>query len=225
MSKYLFKPCSKPLSSVNLHEAMQQEGEKFQNYYLWLEQAMPVAFFEEVSQENLLLIVHSLMGFDLQDYFSTINLKSAAIALCLDSSDADLRILRHFVDYGIKNYQVYVSKKPAPFPGVNAPLRIATIDFTEAVEISEKTFSEENKILLRDQLREKAPEITEEKFDDLLNKMNTRFLMSLSVDQLVLAFDMLYRAQTRDNCQYEVRYEEEWQKKKNCLNVCYPCLA
>jgi len=117
-------------TSLNLYEAIQQEGEKFQEYYLWLERSMPPIFFEEVNRENLLLITHSLMGFNLQDYFSTINRKSAAIVLSLDSPDADLRILRYFTSYGIKNYQTYVSTEPVPFPSVFVPLRIATIDFT-----------------------------------------------------------------------------------------------
>jgi glutamate dehydrogenase len=215
MSNYLVNPSSKNSSSIDLHQAMKQEGEHFQEYYLWLEQAMPRAFFEEVSQENLLLITHSLMGFDLQDYFSVINRKSAAIALCLDSPDADLRILSHFTDYGIKNYQVYVSKKPAPFPGITAPLRISTIDFTEAIETSEKIFPEESKKALRAFLKKQTPEMTDEEFEILLKKMNTRFLMSLSQDQLALAFDMLYRAQIRDNCQYEVRDEKDWEQKKS----------
>ena len=81
-----------PLNSADLMQAVKLEGEKFQEYYLWLERAMPRVFFEEVSRENLMLITHSLIGFNLQDYFSTINRKNAAIGLCLDSPDADLRI-------------------------------------------------------------------------------------------------------------------------------------
>src|SRR5262245_41947181 len=110
----------------DLVEAVKMEGQKFQEYYLWLERAMPRVFFEEVSQENLMLITHSLMGFNLQDYFSTINRKNAAIGLCLESPDADLRILYPFTAYGIKNYQAYVSKEPIPFPGSTDRLRIAT---------------------------------------------------------------------------------------------------
>ncbi len=43
--------------------------------------------------------------------------------------------------------------------------------------------------------------------------MNPRFLCSLPQEHLVLAVNLLHRAQTRDNCQYEVRYEEYWQEK------------
>ena len=129
-----------PHSPFDLEQAVKLEGVKFQEYFLWLERAMPRVFFEEVSRENLILITHSLMGFDLQDYFSTIHRKSVAIGLCLDSPDADLRILRPFTSYGIKNYRAYVSKEPAPFPGVASRLRIATIDFTEAVEPADKNY-------------------------------------------------------------------------------------
>lgn len=202
------------LPAHDLYQAMQKEGEKFQEYYLWLEQNMPTVFFEEVSRENLLLITHSLMGFNLQDYFSVINRKSAAIVLCLDSADADLRILRNFKSYGIKNYQAYVSKKPAPFQGISTPLRIAAIDFTEASESIEKTLTEETQQTLKEMLFQQNSEITEEQFASLMKKMSARFLVSLPLTQLVLALDMLYRAQIRDNCQYEVRYEDDWEEKK-----------
>ena len=113
---------------VSSHEqllmAIQNESRKFQEYYVWLEKAMPQTFFEEVSQENTMLITHNLMGFHLQEYFSTIHLKRAAIVLCLDSADADLRILANYSMYGIKNYQAYISTTPPPFPGVKSNLRI-----------------------------------------------------------------------------------------------------
>jgi glutamate dehydrogenase len=204
---------STPQPSFDLMQAVKQEGEKFQEYYLWLERAMPRVFFEEVSHENLMLIAHSLMGFNLQDYFSTINRKSAAIGLCLDTPDADLRILRSFTSYGIKNYQAYVSKEPVPFSGVTSHLRIATIDFTEALETSEKTFTSESKEALRALLKKEYPSLSDEDFETCLAKMNSRFLLSLPLEPLALAVYLLSRAQSRDNCQCEARYEEQWQEK------------
>lgn len=201
------------LSTFDLMQAVKLEGEKFQSYYLWLERAMPRVFFEEVNRENLMLITHSLMGFNLQDYFSTINRKNAAIGLCLDSPDADLRILQSFTAYGIKNYQAYVSKEPVPFPGINSHLRIAAIDFTEAIETNEKNYSNESKEILRELLKKENPTLTDEEFESCLAKMNARFLLALPPERLALAINLLYRAQTRDNCQYEVRYEEHWQEK------------
>ena len=198
-----------------LAEAIQQEGEKFQEYYLWLENSMPAVFFEEVSRESLILIAHSLIGFPLQDYFSTINLKSAAIVLCLDSPDSDLKILRDYTLYGIKNYQAYVSKKSVPFQGINSPLRIATLDFTEVVERNDKSYTEEFKTQLFNLLKQENPKTTPEDFDRLLSKISPRFLYSIPTDYQVLALNMLFNAESLDSCQYEVRYEMEWENKKS----------
>lgn len=198
---------------LDLKEAVQLEGEKFQEYYLWLERAMPRVFFEEVSRENLMLITHSLMGFSLQDFFSTINRKSAAIGICLDTPDADLRILSPFTSYGIKNYQAYVSKEPAPFPGVSARLRIATIGFTEGTDTNEKNLPDEGKLLIRQLVKKENPGMTDIEFEECLAKMNTRFLLALPPERLAWAIHLFYRAQTRDNCQYHVLYEENWQEK------------
>lgn len=213
MTKETIQPQGAEPIQQNLFQAVEKEGESFRRYYLWLQKTMPRAFFEEITKENLTLITHSLMGFDLQDYFSIINRKSAAIVLCLDSSDADLRILRHFTDYGIKNYQAHVSKEPALFPGINAHLRIATIDFTEAQEEVEKFFSEESKAALRSLVRSNHPDLSDKEFDFSLAKMSTRFLFALPPERLALAVHLLHRAQTRDRCQYEVRYEVNWQEK------------
>lgn len=202
-----------------LAQAIQSESEKFQEFYLWLEEAMPSAFFEEVSQESLMLITHSLIGFPLQDYFSTINLKSAAIVMCLDSPDADLRVLQNYALYGIKNYQAYVSNAPAPFLGINTPLRIATIDFTELGEPAEKPYPTDQKSIVRELLKAENPEITDEEFEQLIGKMSTRFLLSLSPEQIALAIHMLSRALNRDSCQYEVRYEDEWYEKADIASM------
>ena len=43
--------------------------------------------------------------------------------------------------------------------------------------------------------------------------MNIRFLLALPPERLALAIHLFHRAQSRDNCQYEVRYEEQWQEK------------
>ena len=150
--------------------AAQRESENFQKYYSWLENAMPAAFFKEVSADSLMLINHSLMGLALQDYFSTINLKNAAIVLCLDTPDADLRILENYALYGIKNYQTYVSKQPVPFPGMSLPLRIATIDFTESIEHIENPDAAELKEKLWATFNQEHPEIDRKEFDRLVER-------------------------------------------------------
>ncbi len=199
-------------SHEQLLMAIQNESRKFQEYYVWLEKAMPATFFKEVSQENMMLIAHSLMGFHLQEYFSMIHLKRAAIVLCLDSADADLKVLEKYAMYGIKNYQTYVSNSPPPFPGVHTNLRIAIIYFTEAIETVETPYPLESKEQLRALVKQRNPQLTDEEFDKLLSGINTRFLRSLPMDRLIIAFDMLFRAQTHDNCQYEVRYQEDWEE-------------
>lgn len=191
-----------------LMEALQREGQQFREYYLWLKKAMPPLFFEEVSKESLMLITHSLMGFALQDYYSTIHQKNAAIILCLETPEADLRILQHYGMYSIKSYQGYVSS--LPFPEVSLPLRLVVIDFIEAVEASAKTYPEESRRTLYQLAKERIPSLTQEEFEKLISGMNNRFLFSLPTESLALAFDMIFRAQTRDNCQYEVQYNEGW---------------
>ena len=203
-------------SIISSHEqllmAIQNESRRFQEYYVWLEKAMPSGFFEEVSQDNIMLITHSLMGFHLQEYFPAIHIKRAAIVLCLDSADADLRILEDYSMYGIKNYQAYVSNAPPPCPGINTNLRIATIYFTEAIETVEKPYPLESKEQLRALVKERNPELTDEEFDKLMAGINTRFLRSQPIERLVLALDLFFRAKHRDNCQYEVRYNEDWEQ-------------
>ena len=200
---------------ISTHEqlllAIQNESRKFQEYYVWLEKAMPPLFFEEVTQDKIMLIAHNLMGFHLQDYFSTIHLKNAAIVLCLDSPDADLRILSNYSMYGIKNYQCYISRGSPPSQGTTGNLRIGILYFTEAIETVEKPFPIEEREKLRVLVREKIPEIADGEFDRLFSGINHRFLRSLSLERVVLALQMFWRAKTRDNCQYEVRYNEDWE--------------
>lgn len=201
-------------TNESFNQAIQEESRKFQEYYLWLEKTMPPAFFEEIARENIILIAHNLIGFDLQAYFSTINFKNSALVMCLDSPDADLKVLKDYAFYGIKNYQGYVSTTPLPFPGPQNYLRIAALYFTEAVETVEIPFPFEAKEKLRAQVKMRNLQLTDEGFDKLISQINTRFLHSLPIDRLVMAIDMFFRAQTRDNCQYEIRYNENWEENQ-----------
>lgn len=198
-----------------LNEALQKESQQFREFYLWLEKAMPPLFFEEVNRESLMLITHNLMGFALQDFYSTIHLKNAVIVLCLDDPDTDLYILQHYAMYGIKSYQGYVSSEPLPFEKNASFLRVVVIDFTEAMETGEKPYPDESLASLRRLAKERNPALTDAEFDRVIAGMNSRFLHSLPLDGLVLALDMVFRAQTRDNCQYEVRYNEDWEETKS----------
>ncbi len=59
--------------------------------------------------------------------------------------------------YGIKTCQIYISFTPPPLSGVNEKLRVALIDFTEAVE---------EKIEGRVLVKTRDPKVTDTEFDD-----------------------------------------------------------
>ncbi len=199
-------------SHQRLMAAIQDEGRKFQQNYLWLEKAMPEAFLREVGQEHMMLIAHNLMGFHLQDYYSTIHIKRGAIALCLDSADADLRVLQAYANYGIKSYRAYVSLSPPPLPSVNKSLRLCFLQFTHLEEKNGLELTTETIDELQALVRQRNPDVPVEDFNTILKKIDPHFLRSLDKDGLALALDMFFRAQHRDNCQYEVRYNEDWAK-------------
>lgn len=195
-------------------QLFKEESQRFRQFYQWLEKEMPPVFYEEVSGEALILLARTLMGFHLQDFFSSIHFKQRAFVLCIDSADADLKILRNYDKVGIKNYQSYVSKVPPPVPGVTGNLRIGTLHFTEAVDTLEAP-THEAKEQLKMLVRERNPLLSEDQFEQLIAAMNARFLRSLSTERLILALEMFFRALSRDNCQYEVRYNEDWREKGN----------
>ncbi|MCK4934159.1 MAG: NAD-glutamate dehydrogenase [Simkaniaceae bacterium] len=206
------------LSKEELQNAIHLESKEFKKYYLWIEKHMPQSFFEEAEQNHVMLIAHNLMGFEEQDHFAHLHLKGCSIALCLDSPDVDLRILRHYNLYGIKNYRTFISDTPPPFPGLKSKLRIAIIYFTVLSE--NKICEVPTEILPSDQCkrlfqlsRDRNPSLTEPAFNKLLCSMNSRFLHSLTEERLVLALDMFCRAKHRDNCQYEVSYNEDWETR------------
>lgn len=205
------------LTSDQLLHAIQQESQKFQECHSWLEKSMPKAFFEELGYDNLMLVTHTLMGFPLQGYFSTINVKGGAIVMCLDEADADLRILENYTLHGIKHYRAFVSQNPLPFSTTDTNLRIVSIFFTDAVEAEseEAIYSPEQKEKLRVLVKQRNPELTDEAFDKLISSLDSRFLRALPLERLILALDMFFRAQTRDNCQYEVTYDPDWASKSN----------
>lgn len=203
------KDMSQSSQNDKLHAAVQDESRKFKECYLWLEKSMSPAFFKEITHDKVMLVTHNLMEFDLQGFFCTINLKRAAICMCLDSADADLRILENYANYGIRNYQAYLSNSPPPFKGVTAFLRVAVIYFTE---MEETPYPFESKEELKQLIQKRNPELKDEEFYQLIGGINSRFLRSLSLERLILALDMFFRAKTRDNCQYEIRYEEDWKE-------------
>lgn len=196
-----------------LKEAVLEEIARFEQFYTWLEKSMPRIFFKEISKEWIALIVHSLIGFKEQNFFSQIHLNNAAISLCVDSPEADVKILKNFPLYGIKNYITYISREPLPFPGLPVYLRVASIHFTEAVERPAPPLPQEVKKELIDSLKGHHPDWAEKRVEELISQMDPRFLRTMSIGSQVIALEMFERARERDRCQYEVQYEEKWQEK------------
>lgn len=200
-------------------KAVQFESQQFEQYYVWLQEHMPDGFFDEIEPEQYMLIAHYLMGFSLLDYYCQIQLKNEAFVLILDSPDADMKILKKFNLFGIKNYHTFISSKPPPFPGVKKRLIIARIFFTSYDETknlkSKEILSKEKEEEIFQGLTQLEPEISKKDFEILINQMEPLFLRSLSTERLILALHMYFRARTRDYCQYEVRYNEDWKKRKD----------
>lgn len=198
-------------SHERLMSAILQESQRFQEYYLWLEKFMPAPFFEELDTEAVAVVAHNLMGFHLhEDQIAEMHMRKMAIVLCVDSADADLRILERYASYGIKNYRAFVSSAPPPIPNVKGNLRVGVVHFTEFVDTGTSTAADEKREELRALVKERNPDVTDDEFDRLISAMSSRFLHSLTSDRLILALDMFFRAKTRDNCQYEVAYNEDW---------------
>ncbi|MCY3974234.1 MAG: NAD-glutamate dehydrogenase [Simkaniaceae bacterium] len=201
-------------------KATRQEGDRFAFYYLWLQEHMPDRFFKEIEPEEFTLFTHYLMGFSLQDYFCKIHFKDHAFVLALDSPDVDLRVLCDFHLYGIGNYRTFISNAPAPFPGIKERLRIAIISFTSysgtdpVSNRSESPLSKKEGEAVYAKVREEHSELTREAFYDLLQKMDGRFLRTLTKERLVLVLLTFMRAKLRDRCQYEIRYNRDWKTKK-----------
>lgn len=202
---------------LRIEEAVKKESKKCEECCLWMDQHMPPSFFEEVREEDILLVAHNLMGFDLQNYFAQIHLQHGAIVLCLDSNHADLDILKHYQSHGIKNYRTFVSNHPPPFPGIKALLRVAVIMFTQFPEREnkEEPISIQEQEEVRKLVKERNPNVTDAEFRNLITGLGERFLRGMTKDRLILALDMFFRAKTRDHCQYEVRYNEDWRSKKD----------
>lgn len=202
-----------------LRAALEKEGQKFEEFYLWTCAHMPPSFFEEVKGDNLLLVTHTLMGLNLQEFISHVHLKGGAFSLCLDSPDADEEILKHYRRFGIKDYCAFVSNAPPPFPGVTAPLRIAILNFTGFAEKGRETVSTARQKEILEIVKSRNPQVTNEEFKKLIEGMHPRFLRALGNERLIMALEMFFRAKTRDQCQYEVRYIEDWEKKKDAPSL------
>lgn len=196
-------------------DAFEEESRRFEETYLWLEAHMEQLFFQEVEPDSITLIVHALMGFRVQDFFSEIHLKNGAIVLSLDTPDADVRILEKYPLHGIKNYITHLSTSPPPFPEAKEPLRIAIISFTSAIESVQTPSPREQREQLWSLLHARLPTMKKTQFDHLIERIDPRFLSQMRMDRQVLALECLAGARIQDHCSYEVQVEEDWEEKNS----------
>jgi glutamate dehydrogenase len=193
--------------------ALNAETEKFKERYKWLCEQMPAIFFEELDSSLVMLIVHNLMEFEAQGYSSAIHLKNSVLVLCLDEPDTDLQVLKNYTQYAIESYQAYVSKSVPTCLNVTLPLRIVVIHFFSDYTPKETPYPQEQKQQLRELVAKWKPEISDAEFDNAFGHLTTPFLRSLPLERLAIAIGMYCRATTRDQCQYEVKYNEDWETK------------
>ncbi len=195
--------------------ALQHESDKFKEYFLWIRDNMPEVFFEEITQAQLMLIVHNLMEFDSQGYYSSIHLKNMALVMGLEEPEADLKVLKNYSIYGIESYQTYLSQTPPPFLKTERNLRLVVIHlFSDSPTMLQRPDSV-NRRQLWNALIEQRPEVTDAQFNQAVNGISAAFLNSLPSERLALAIAMYCRATTRDQCQYEVQYNEDWEAKQS----------
>lgn len=189
-----------------LQRAVQQESTKFEEFYLWIENHLPPSFFEDISPEILSFMAHSLMRLDLQDYFAQIHFKNFAVVICLDTPDADLRVLKHYRNRGIKDYRTFISNVEPPFPGIKEKLRIAILYFTEfSEEKGTVTFDPE----VYEEVKKRNPEIHEDACRELFSSLSATFIRSLAKERLAMILDMFFHARQEDACQYDIRQNKD----------------
>ncbi len=210
---------SQGFSPEELKSAIFNESKNFEKYYLWLETHMSKTFFSEVTTNDLMLITHNLMSLHLQNYLSRIYLKDSAIVLCPDTADADLKILKQYDMHGIRYYRTFLSNDAIPNDPLKRTLRIAIIIFTEALESEKDQLPKERKEELLTFAKSRNPDIKEEEFQLLFQGFTKRFLRTLTTERLKLCLDLFFRAQTRDQCQYQIRYNKDWEEKKDTYSM------
>ncbi len=197
----------------NIQLALSHERASFEIHYNWTLAHMPASFFEEFSDDQVMTIVHNLMGFAVQGEFVQIHFSDCSIVVCLDGPLADLKILKQYVHFGILSYQTFISNSSLPGFDSNEKIRVAVIYYTKVVDEDSKGESP----LSFDDLRQiyvnvlaRMPEFTEKDFDSAIMSMNSRFLKVLTRDRLEQIVEMYFRSKTRDHLQYDIRYLRDW---------------
>jgi len=206
-----------PLTPEELNNAVELESQRFEKSYRWLEQHMPPSFLNEVEPQTRILIARNLVSFSMQEGLMPIYFKRKIIVLCSDAPDADLKILKQFRLYGIRYYRAFVSNEPPPGNAGNGNqrkinLRIAVLYLRDPSK--EERLPSDRKKMLLDLVHERYPGIKDEEFEFLLHGLTPGFLRSMNNERLLIAWDMFFRAKSRDLCQYEVKRNEDWENKE-----------
>ncbi len=199
----------------SIHDALAHEKETFEEHYHWLEEHMPESFFDEFSDDQIMTVVHNLMGFKLQGEFAQIHFNDCSIVICIDGHGADLKVLKHYAYFGIQNYQTFVSDAPLPRYKTKKKIRIAVIYYTPVIDDGVKGFSslEESELnTIYQNIHKRNSDFTREKMSKLIESISPRYLRILTPERLELTLEMYHRAKTRDHLQYEVRLHEDWKK-------------
>ncbi len=205
------QPKYPPLSSDDLKKAIAAESGEFERAYRWLEEHMPASFLDEVDPKLRILIARNLLSFHLQDRFSHIHLKQMAISTCMDGPDADLKILKSYSQFAIRYYRAFLSNEPPPGEK-KGNLRIALVYFRDPDR--DEKLSPETKAKLLELTKEKKSDLRTDEFETLLHGLTPRFLRSMTEDRLKMVLEMFFRAKDRDQCQYEVRRNVDWESKE-----------
>jgi len=195
----------------DLREAIEIETKAFEESYVWLKTHMPKSFLDVVEQDTKIMIARNLMSFNLQDHFSAIYFKHKIIVLCQDGPDADLKIFKKFKNYVIRYYRTFVSNV-APPCDKEGKLRIAFLYFSDLSKLVKLTLEKKQEIYALS--REFNPGLRDEEIESLTHKITPNFLRSMAGERLSLALELFFRAKNKDQCQYEVRRNENWQEKE-----------
>lgn len=200
-----------PLSPNELKQALEHESDAFERSYRWLEEHMPPHFHEEIDTKTRILIARHLLSFKQQNRFSQIQIEQTAFVLCIDAPDADLKILKRFTDRAIRYYRTFISNEPPPGEK-KGNLRIAILHLGDTH--SQEKLNSEQKEGIFSLAKEYNPHLNTDEFETMLHGLNPRFLRSMTSERLKIAIDMFFRAKNRDQCQYEVRRNEDWMTTK-----------
>lgn len=120
-----------------------KETEQFRLLYLWLKESFSSEFCALVTEDELLLVAHSLVGFRLQGYYSVMNFAGSTIVLSSDAAESDCKIFEQFESRQISCMRTFVSKRP--LPNESTHVRITLLTFGSSAQVAVKPLLEQAK--------------------------------------------------------------------------------